>query len=806
MEGWQLILIIFLGLVGVAPMVLYDFLLHRIIEKEEKPFYIFETSWLVNTLNNLIGFGGIFSFGLRSNFYSDESDKTKILHAISKIFFFTMSGLSIYSLMSLIYLFLYERNSVISEYFLWIIAGALYFPIVLLVTAHKKTGVLGGLTAKMRFSLLGTSFLEWTGAMMSFLLIGPILSIHIPYIEVAALFIAAMVIGILSMIPGSLGSFDVVMIYGLVSLGLELDVAVGWLLLYRMTYYFIPFILGILFSVKNLGGKFNENYNGVPTALLKQVLNHATSFLLYISGILLVLSATVPEAFKQLRWLKEISPWSEKLVSEFPKLLLGFLFILMGRSISNKIKRAYVPSIVVEGITLIYVILTDFSLTTVFFVILLIIMTIFTKNELYREQLVFSIETFLKDGVIFVLLVILYSAIGVYNSPLQHHSHFNRFLLFPNERLWFTGFLAVFFVSLFGIVFINYLKGKKVQIGVPLDEERVEHILETYGGNSESHLVFLKDKRVYFYQNKKGEDTVYLQFQAFRDKLVVMGDPVGKDEDFNDCLTQFVTESDLYGYEPIFYEVHKAQTLFLHELGFRFIKMGEEAKVFLPEFTISGKKHRGNRAIVNRMEREGFHMEVLSPPFSNEIMRQLKTISDDWLGDRKEKGFSLGFYSESYIQKAPVAVVKTSDHHIVAFATIMPSHTEDVVTVDLMRFSSIAPTGVMDYLFIRLFEYYRDQGIEFFDLGMAPLSNVGASRKSFLQERLAYLVFHFGTRFYSFQGLRNYKEKYATEWTSRYTLYPRDNSILFVIYALLVVDNRSANLGNSEESNPFDFN
>lgn len=95
----------------------------------------------------------------------------------------------------------------------------------------------------------------------------------------------------------------------------------------------------------------------------------------------------------------------------------------------------------------------------------------------------------------------------------------------------------------------------------------------------------------------------------------------------------------------------------------------------------------------------------------------------------------------------------------------------------------------MDFLFINLFEYMRDQGIQYFDLGMAPLANVGTSRKSFIQERIAYLVYNFGSRFYSFGGLKEYKDKYATEWVPEYVLYSRDSWIGYVMIALLITDN-----------------
>src|SRR5574337_2076287 len=104
-------------------------------------------------------------------------------------------------------------------------------------------------------------------------------------------------------------------------------------------------------------------------------------------------------------------------------------------------------------------------------------------------------------------------------------------------------------------------------------------------------------------------------------------------------------------------------------------------------------------------------------------MTRLRAISDEWLGKRREKGFSLGYFDEAYLMKAPIAIVRSEDE-IVAFANIMPTYTKDFVTIDLMRHTKDAPKGVMDFLFIKLFEYYQAEWIAKFDLGMTPLANV----------------------------------------------------------------------------------
>ena len=76
------------------------------------------------------------------------------------------------------------------------------------------------------------------------------------------------------MIPGALGSFDVMMILGLSNLGVDREIIVLWLLLYRLFYYIIPFLIGCLFFTKHLSQKLDTHYR----QLLKQIGSGFTLF------------------------------------------------------------------------------------------------------------------------------------------------------------------------------------------------------------------------------------------------------------------------------------------------------------------------------------------------------------------------------------------------------------------------------------------------------------------------------------------------------------------------------------------------
>ena len=89
-----------------------------------------------------------------------------------------------------------------------------------------------------------------------------------------------------------------------------------------------------------------------------------------------------------------------------------------------------------------------------------------------------------------------------------------------------------------------------------------------------------------------------------------------------------------------------------------------------------------------------------------------------------------------------------------------------------MRHVADAPGGLMDFLFVALFEWSRAQGYRWFSLGMAPLGGVEPRASGPVWNHVAALVYRHGERFYNFQGLRQFKAKFDPVWRGRYLATP----------------------------------
>jgi phosphatidylglycerol lysyltransferase len=89
-----------------------------------------------------------------------------------------------------------------------------------------------------------------------------------------------------------------------------------------------------------------------------------------------------------------------------------------------------------------------------------------------------------------------------------------------------------------------------------------------------------------------------------------------------------------------------------------------------------------------------------------------------------------------------------------------------------MRHVPDAPSNVIDFLIIELMLWGKQQGYEWCNLGMAPLSGLENRFAAPMWNQLASLIYRHGEHFYNFQGLRQYKEKFRPVWEPRYLASP----------------------------------
>lgn len=792
--SWLNIFLIFLvGTLAVFPTTGYDFIVNRLLKTNHSKSYILQTSWCINTFNNLTGFGGIIDIGLRLAFYGKKGEEERELQEVTRFLPYLISGLSFISLVSLGLVSIFPVTRSVRFYDIILLASTLYFPLIYWFSGRKNNHYFGNMPAKIRLQLGLVSLFEWTCAALAFIIIGYLMGIDLPFYKTLPLFSIACAAGIVSLIPGGLGSFELVLFTGFAAEGLPKETVVAWLLLYRLAYYILPFFAGIYFFVRHLGHQINQRYQGAPRELLSSSLHSVMIHAVRWLGISLVFSTLFFEKISHLSWLDGFGPLQKQLIWQFPGLLIGVCFILLARAIANGVKRAYSLMFLGLAATLVYINTGSISWQWSLAIVLLGLGTVLIRTHLYKAQFIYSWEGRTKDiilisSMLFILFT-LASLIFPYRAyEMNQHLGFSRYFL-----TWKHILLATSLVTLAYACLVRYLYGGKTLLGETFEHDRYQRLLSEYGGSADSGLAFIKNKRLFWYQ-EEGLDKAAFQFSTINNKAVVMGEPAGNPETFKNATRAFIEAADRLNYDLVFYSIGKDMTLFLHEYGFEFMKVGENALVDLDSFHLKGNKYKPFRNALNRVQKEGFTFEISPQPHSKVLLDELETISNKWLEKRQEKRFSLGFFDRDYFQEAPLALVKNKEQEIVAFANIMPNHQNGIVSIDLMRYDAKKiPNGVMDYLFLSLFIHFKEEGLAYFDLGMAPLWGVGQVKESFLHERLAYLLYNFGTHFYSFEGLHQYKKKFTPIWEERYVSVAKSSWLLYAILGIFLLDTKLFN-------------
>lgn len=295
---------------------------------------------------------------------------------------------------------------------------------------------------------------------------------------------------------------------------------------------------------------------------------------------------------------------------------------------------------------------------------------------------------------------------------------------------------------------------------------------------TEAHLARTGDKS--FLVAQTGD--AFLMYRVRGRSFIAMGEPVGPQARWAELVWRLREMADRQGGRIVFYECGPEFLPLAVDLGLGIMKLGEEAIVQLPEFTLDGKAGAKLRHAINRMEREDVTFRIVDGDELAALMPQLEQVSDEWLIEKgqREKQFSLGRFDSEYILGAPVALVEQRGQ-ILAFANLWPLPGHQELSFDLMRHRVDAPPGTMDFLFSQLILWGQKQGYQRLSLGVAPLSGIDSRRLAPLWARIAGMMFRHGERLYGYAGLRQYKEKFRPQWRGRYFAAPRGLSMALAL-------------------------
>ena len=595
----------------------------------------------------------------------------------------------------------------------------------------------------------------------------------VPFGELLGAFLAAQIVGLVSHVPGGLGVFETLMVLALKPY-LPATSVLPALVLYRAVYYLLPLAAALALLVADevserraqiawLGGALGTVTRAVAPRLL--------AAFTFLAGAVLLFSGATPSAPGRVEWLSDFLPLPLLEVSHFLGSLVGVGLLVVSRGVWRRLDAAYYLAALglVLGIVASLLKGGDYEEAALLGFVLLA----FAPSRPAFDRRVAFFDGRLAPGWALAILSVVGASVwlGLFSFKHVEYSHdlWWRFELEQDASRFLRASVgAMVALLVFGAT--RLLRPAPPEVKPPTDEELAEAERAISAQSSTlPFLAFMRDKALLFDESRTG----FLMYGVRGRTWVALGDPVGPEVIRPDLVRRFLERCDDYAGRPVFYQVGKESLHHFADFGLTFVKLGEEARVPLRGFSLEGAERKPFRNALRRLEREGGTFRVLSREDVAAELDALRAVSDDWLSRRgvSEKGFSLGFFQPEYVRRFPAAVIE-KDGQIAAFATLWPGPGKVELSVDLMRHTESAPKNAMEVLFVHLMLWGAEQGYQWFNLGMAPLSGLEASPLAPLWSRLGRIVYRRGETFYNFQGLRAFKEKFRPVWEPRYLAYP----------------------------------
>lgn len=513
-------------------------------------------------------------------------------------------------------------------------------------------------------------------------------------------------------------------------------------------------------------------------ALAREASPQVFGVLVFIAGGVMLVSAVTPTLGHRLRALSGVvSPILIDL-SHFAASVLGLLLLLLSAGLWRRRRGAFWTTLAALGAGAVFSLLKGLDWEEALVLAAVAALLIPCRPAFSRRS---RLVEPLRPGWLLLLIVAVVAALWLgffaYRDVAYADDLWWKFLT-DRQASGFLRAAAVLAILTLGIAAVSLLSAPGSGHGRLADpDDRARALTALAGANRaepEAWLGALGDKTLLF----SPSGLSFLAYRVRGRRWIAMGEPAGQRSERLDLLWAFAELADGYGGAPVFYSVGEDLLADLATLGLAVRKVGETAVVRPTDFSLEGKAKQDLRTAVNRAEREGATFAVLPPGSASAMADELKAVSDAWLADHvgTEKAFSLGRFDLAYLDLTPLAVVRQTSEigdRVVAFANLLPGAgpTRDLA-VDLMRRRPDAPTGVMDYLFVRLIQWAGEQGFDGFDLGMAPLAGLEDRRLAPVFARVGALVFEEGGALYGFQGLRAYKSKFAPVWRPRFIAAP----------------------------------
>ena len=777
---WRIALAVGITVANYAVLTGYDLLAFRYAGKTLPAKRVAAVSFLAYAISNNIGFAMLSGASVRYRFYTRWGVTTEELSRV--VFSYSVTfwlGLFALGGASLVFGSLAEVQGGLRWGAALVPAGWLLIGVVAAyigASAFRKEPLrFGSVTLPLpalpiALGQLALSVVDWTLAAAVLYLLLPVPP---PFIAFLGAFQAAILVGMLSHVPGGLGVFE-----GLIVLLLKPYVPsadlVPALVVYRAVYYFLPLtvaLLGLVGYAVNRQRHHAARVGAVFGRVSELVTPRLLAGFTFFAGVVLLFSGATPAAPGRLEQLDRLLPLGVVEASHFVGSLAGTLLLLLSQGLARRLDAAYYLTVSAIGAGIAASLLKGFDYEEAAILAFVLAVLVPARSAFDRRAALF--DTRFSPTWIAALASALGASVWLGLFAFKHVDY--------SDQLWWQfemGGEASRFLraSVGSVIALMVFAVWRLLAQAPYDPapptarelDDAAAIIQKQTSTS-PNLVFLGDKSVLFTEDRQG----FLMYAVQGRTWIALGDPVGSPAHTTQLIRLFLERCDDVGGTPVFYEVGRHHLHRYADFGLAFAKLGEEARIDLTTFTVAGGSGAKFRQILRRLEKAGGTFRVIEAEAVPAIMPRLREVSDSWLTQKAaaEKRLLVGILRRVLPPQVSDGGDRGRRHHPGVRQRLAGTRTRgaldrpDALSQRCAQRSDGGPADPFDPV-------GEAAGLPLVRTRHAPLSGFERSGAAPLWNRVGAFFYAHGEAMYNFQGLRAYKQKFHPVWEPRYLAYP----------------------------------
>jgi phosphatidylglycerol lysyltransferase len=596
-------------------------------------------------------------------------------------------------------------------------------------------------------------------------------------------YIVAVIFLIISPFLRGLGAIEVSMSFILVRFGYTEAAAVSVTFLFRFLEFWLPLFAG--------AASFLLKIN-------KLLLRIFPALLLFVLGVVNIVSVLTPAINQRLSFLKGVLPTDAIEASNFFVLIAGLFLLVTAAFMLKGLRMAWYFAVVLCGLSIVGNITKAIDYEEAIFSFVTLLILLVSRREYYvknnRKLGIIGVQTTLLSCA----AVLLYGCIGFYFLDRKHfvndfslgesvrYTLQNFFLigsrdLVPQDAFAQRFLYSINFSGFLCLAFLIYTLVRPYIIKAAVEDEDLawaRTVLQKHGCTALDHFKTYFDKIIF----KPDSLECFIAYRVTGSYAVVLEGPVGPRESWRACISAFNKFCRESGLKSLYYRVPEENLALFPKK--KKILLGQEAVMDLTTFSLDGGARKSIRNALKKVSEKGYQAKVYQPPINDGLLQKLKSVSDEWLVDteRSEIVFSQGMFLWDELKQQTILTVENPEEKIVAFLNVIPDYAPGEGTYDLIRKTKDAPGGVIDFITVELFRYLKTAGYTSVNLGFAPMSGIAEPQN--LPERSMKFAYEKIRSFGHYKGLRDFKDKFAPTWHNKYLLF-NDDYDLFNITTVL---------------------